>query len=141
MNKKITKNGNETIVKIFEGKNIYTGKAKVHPDDINFATDRVGSYIAESRARIKRHNKKAREHQKNIDKLLKEIKILETARDYHLEEEIMLTDFINTYIKRKDEFFNRINENRKNPKKVQEIAESIAQMFDKLNEVNECGSD
>ena len=52
MNKKITKNGNETIVKIFEGKNIYTGKAKVHPDDVNFATDRVGSYIAESRARI-----------------------------------------------------------------------------------------
>ena len=77
----------------------------------------------------------------NIDKLLKEIKILETARDYHLEEEIMLTDFINTYIKRKDEFFNRINENRKNPKKVQEIAESIAQMFDKLNEVNESGRD
>ena len=72
MNKKITKNGNETIVKIFEGKNTYTGKAKVHPDDVNFATDRVGSYIAESRARIKRHNKKAREHQKNIDKLLKE---------------------------------------------------------------------
>ena len=68
-------------------------------------------------------------------------KILETARDYHLEEEIMLTDFINTYIKRKDEFFNRINENRKNPKKVQEIAESIAQMFDKLNEVNESGRD
>ena len=38
-------------------------------------------------------------------------------------------------------FFNRINENRKNPKKVQEIAESIAQMFDKLNEVNESGRD
>ena len=29
----------------------------------------------------------------------------------------------------------------KNPKKVQEIAESIAQMFDKLNEVNESGRD
>ena len=69
MNKKITKNGNETIVKIFEGKNIYTGKAKVHPDDVNFATDRVGSYIAESRARIKRHNKKARETAMNIDEL------------------------------------------------------------------------
>ena len=82
------------LLKIFEGKNIYTGKAKVHPDDVNFLLlIELVLILLNAVLELNDTIKKQENIKETLNKLLKKIKILESAETIILEEEIMLTDF------------------------------------------------
>lgn len=135
MKKIIKQEDKMTIVKLIEKGKIYVGKAKVHPEDEDFCNSTVGGIIAESRARAKRHKGKAKEHQKAIDNMIKQIKILEEARDYHLEMEREMNEFSIAYINRKDNFYKLIRKNRENPKDSTDLINSIASKLEEWAKV------
>lgn len=134
MRKRIIQKENETVVKLIDGKKAYIGRAKVHPEDVDLANHDTGAIIAEARARVKRHNAKAKEHNDSINKLLKQIKVLEEARDYHLEEANDMNEFVQAYINRKDQFYTMIRKNRENPRGLDEIIESITKRLLEMEE-------
>lgn len=135
MRKRIRTKDNVTIVKLIDNKGrVFIGKAKVHPDDLDFASDRTGEIIAENRARIQRHQKMAKERQNEIDALKKQIAILESSRDYHLAEIPERVQFMEAYLDRKSDFYKKVRKVRQNPNGLGDIIASLEGTFDEYNE-------
>ncbi len=88
------------------------GKAKVHPDDQRFATQLVGSQIAEFRA-IRDFLEKRAAKKKREAKRLQAVAqaLLDSASDDHIES-VELSLITQEYIEAKEEFYDKI----RNPK-------------------------
>jgi len=88
------------------------GKAKVHPDDQRFATQLVGSQIAEFRA-IRDFLEKRAAKKKREAKRLQAVAqaLLDSASDDHIES-VELSLITQEYVQAKEEFYDKI----RNPK-------------------------
>ena len=88
------------------------GKAKVHPDDKRFATDLVGSQIAEFRAIRDFLDKRASKKKREAARLQAMAQsLLDSASDDQMES-VELTLIAQEYIAAKEEFYDKI----RNPK-------------------------
>lgn len=126
------KDKNMTTVKLIDGKDVYIGKTKVHPEDMDLASDRTGVTIAENRARLSRHEKLVKKRNKEIDLLLKQIKILEDSRDFHIVEAKTRKEFEENYLKSKETFYKRIRKNRAEGRGLNDIIESLVKAVDEF---------
>lgn len=136
MRKFIKNKKDMTIVKLIDknGK-VFIGRAKVHPDDVDFANSRTGAIIAENRARIKRHEKMVNQRAKEIQDLMKQIRILEDSLCYHSKEIDVRREFEESYLSSKEKFYKQVRKNRKDGRGLNDILESLSKAVDKLEEV------
>ena len=92
------------------------------------------------KAKINRHDKIAKARNRQIQKLMKEIKILEQSRDYHIAEKALKEEFLQLYIDKKDAFYKQIRKIRSNPNSMTDTLNSIENLLSKLKE-NKDGKD
>lgn len=91
------------------------GVAQAHPDDKNFATEKVGLNIAQLKAYEKFYHKKAKQQLTEAEKLRKQAKILEEAAALNLVKSINFQKDKQSYVENKDNFFRKIEANRETP--------------------------
>ncbi|MBO5424216.1 MAG: hypothetical protein J6A25_01745, partial [Lachnospiraceae bacterium] len=85
-------------------------------------------------------DKIAKARNRQIQKMMKEIKILEQSRDYHIAEKALKEEFLQLYIDKKDAFYKQIRKIRSNPNSMTDTLNSIENLLSKLKE-NKDGKD
>lgn len=140
MFKKINIQEKSVVVELKDKGETYKGIAKIHPDDVDFQSKETGIQIATMKAKINRHDKIAKARNRQIQKLMKEIKILEQSREYHIAEKALKEEFLQLYIDKKDAFYKQIRKIRSNPNSMTDTLNSIENLLSKLKE-NKDGKD
>lgn len=101
---------------IYEKGEVYTGIARLHPDDVDFGTEFTGLTIAETRAKIKRSSAKSKKVEKEIRKLLAKVGELDNQLFLQEQQTEALKFGLKYFIGGKEQLMQKIRKNRKKDK-------------------------
>lgn len=91
------------------------GVAVCHPDDVAFATEKVGLSIAESKAYIKFYEKRSKLQAKTAAQLRSAAAEQDKAYTLNMLQAAEVERSLGDYLIHKDDFFRKIEANRENP--------------------------
>lgn len=94
----------EAVFKLIDGRNVYIGKARLHPDDKDVESRLTGLTLAELRARIKRENSKKREKMRLLKQYEHELSQIRKDILFYARREDMCQTFHDDFLEKKSSF-------------------------------------